>query len=307
MDRPAFKLRSACLVLCLASSAAAHAQDPTYLLKLPVPATDKTLHYGPDKLQFGELRLSQAKGPAPIVLLVHGGCWADHFEGYDPRITSYDLLKPLAAALTKAGAATWNIEYRRSGSLGGSWANTYLDIAAATDYLRKLAPDNHLDLSRIVVVGHSSGGQLALWLGARSKLSATSAIYTKDPISLTRIFDLDGPPDLAAAQPLENDYCPIPAISRFMEGTPAAQPQRYHDGSAQNFLPLGIPQTIVSAGLLLTQPDLVDRYQKAAEAKGDLVTVIEFKGASHFDPLDPNTASGKLLVKAVLESVGLPN
>jgi acetyl esterase/lipase len=302
----ASKLRRLCLVLPFVLPAATSAQSPMGLLKLPVPAADQTLHYGADPLQFGELRLPKSKKPTPIVLLVHGGCWADHFEHYDPRITSYDLLKPLAAALTNSGATTWNIEYRRSGSPNGTWAATYLDIAAATDYLRKLAPANNLDLSRIIVVGHSSGGQLALWLAARSKLPKSSQIHTGNPLPLKQIIDLDGPPDLAAAQPLESNYCPIPAITQFMQGTPATQPQRYHDGSAQSFLPLGVPQTIAAAGLLESEPTLASSYKAAAEAKGDSVTILSLKGASHFDPLDPSTPSGKTLLSAILTAAGLP-
>jgi acetyl esterase/lipase len=275
------------------------------ILKIPVPVATQTVQYGPGALQFGELRLPASKSPVPVVLIVHGGCWADHLEGRDPRTTSLDLLKPLAAALTNAGVATWNIEYRRHGSPDSTWAATYLDLAAATDYLRKLAPANHLDLSRVIVVGHSSGGQFALWLGARSKLPKTSNIYTEDPLPLKAIIDLDGPPDLAAAQPVESEYCPMPAVTQFMEGTPATQPQRYHDGSAEPFLPLGVPLTIVTASLLEHEPALVAQYLSAAKAKGDTVTVVPLKGATHFNSLDPDTAFGKTLVKTILTVAGV--
>jgi acetyl esterase/lipase len=301
------RLRCFILLSLFSLAHAAKAQGPMNLLKLPVPPADQTLHYGSDPLQFGELRLPKSKTPAPVILIVHGGCWADRFKGYDPRITSYDLLRPLAAALTSAGAATWNVEYRRSGSPGGAWANTYLDLAAATDYLRKIAVANNLDLSRVVVLGHSSGGQLGLWLAARSKLPATSEIHTSNPLPLKHIVDFDGPPDLAAAQPFESDYCPIPAITQFTGGTPATQPQRYHDGSAQPFLPLGIPQTIVAAGLLEGTPQLVTSYKAAAEQKGDSITVLTLKDATHFTPLDPATAEGKKLIATILAAAGIPN
>jgi acetyl esterase/lipase len=301
------KLRPSLLSILLIFSLAhvANAQSTVDILKLPVPPADQTPHYGPDPLQFGELRLPKSKTPVPVVLIVHGGCWADHMAHLDPRSTSYELMKPLAAALTSAGVATWNIEYRRSGSPNSTWANTYLDIAAATDYLRKLAPANNLDLSRVIVVGHSSGGQLALWLGARSKLPTTSEIYTKDPLPLKQIIDFDGPPDLAAAQPQESNYCPIPAVTQFMEGTPATQPKRYHDGSAQPLLPLGIPQTIVTAGLLDHLPELLSSYKTAAEAKGDSVKIVDLKGATHFNPLDPDDAYGKVLVSTILAAAGV--
>jgi acetyl esterase/lipase len=238
---------------------------------------------------------------------VHGGCWADHFPGVPGSHPSPDasLTKPLAAALTGGGVATWNIEYRRTGSPSGSWRNTYLDLAAAVDYLRKLAPTYHLDLANVTVIGHSSGGQLALWLGARSKLAKTSELYTSDPLKFQDIIDIDGPPDLAAAQPFESQYCPMPAVTQFTGGTPGEQPARYHDGSAEPFLPLGIPQTIFTAALLQSFPNLVDSYVAAAKSKGDSVTVVSLGKVSHFAMLDPGSVPGKVVVSRIL-SVAKP-
>lgn len=70
-----------------------------------------------------------------------------------------------AAALTKIGVATWTLEYRRTGNPGGGWPGTFEDVGRGTDYLRTLARSHPIDLKRVVVVGHSAGGQLALWLG----------------------------------------------------------------------------------------------------------------------------------------------
>ena len=103
------------LLLCSAASAQI---SPTDLLKETVSDADHILAYGPDPLQFGELRLPKAKGPHPVAIVVHGGCYVDRLPGRDPRITTYALLRPLAAALTDAGIATWNVEYRRAGDSG---------------------------------------------------------------------------------------------------------------------------------------------------------------------------------------------
>lgn len=254
-------------------------------------------------MQFGELRLPSSPPSAkiPVILIVHGGCWADQLPGKHPA-PDYALLEPLAAALTVDGIATWNIEYRRSGSPDGAWPATYVDLAAATDYLRKIAPTYNLDLSRVTVVGHSSGGQLALWLAARPKLPPTSDVYTKNPLPLEQVIDLDGPPELTAAQPLESKYCPIPAITQFVGGAPAQQPDRYRNGSAQAFLPLGIPQIIVTAGLLQHVGTLATDYKEAAEAKGDTVTLVPIDG-NHFEIIDPSTPPGKAAIATILAAV----
>jgi len=138
------------------------------ILTLPAPPADARIAYGPDPLQFGDLRLPTAAsgggdGPFPLVVLIHGGYWRNR----------YDLayFGHAAAALTATGFATWNIEYRRVGDAGGGWPGTLLDVAAATDYARTLAATQPIDLDRVVALGHSAGGQLAAWLAARRRLA----------------------------------------------------------------------------------------------------------------------------------------
>ena len=102
------------MLLLLPAVAAGQFVSPLDLLKENVRAADHRISYGPGELHFGELRLPKgAKGPHPVVMLVHGGCWAHQLKGNDPRATSFELLRPMAAALADAGIATWNVEYRR--------------------------------------------------------------------------------------------------------------------------------------------------------------------------------------------------
>lgn len=95
--------------------------QPADLWKRPVAEADRKLKYGAGELQFGELRLPKVKGLAPVVVLVHGGCWMEKLPGRDARDTSLEPLRPLAVALAEAGVATWNVEYRRVGNAGGGW------------------------------------------------------------------------------------------------------------------------------------------------------------------------------------------
>ena len=278
---------------------------PDDLLREPVPPADEKLSYGIGPLQFGELRLPKSKGPHPVVLMIHGGCWADRLDGLDPRATALDLIRPLAAALTAAGNATWNVEYRRTGNPGGGWPGTYQDVGKAADFLRSIAPKYDLDLKRVVAIGHSAGGQLAIWLAARSKLPASSAVFTKDPLPLKAILDIDGPPDIATAQPVERQFCTgDPVITRFMGGTPAQQPLRYKEGSVTDFLPLGVPQEIVVAELLEGVIALVPKYEAQAKAKNDRVKITPFKGSSHFDLLSPRNVHGKRLLERIQALMG---
>src|SRR5579872_5792979 len=132
-----------------------------YVLETAAPRADARLRYGPDPLHFGDLRLPGGTGPHPVVVMVHGGFWRARFN--------LEYAGHLCAALAALGIATWNVEYRRLGDTGGGWPGTLLDVAAAADHLRTLAAPYHLDLSRVVAMGHSAGGHLALWLAARRR------------------------------------------------------------------------------------------------------------------------------------------
>jgi acetyl esterase/lipase len=291
----------------LIPGAAVYAQvDPADLLRAAIPAADHRLAYGSDPLEFGELRLPKTKGPFPVAVLIHGGCWVDRLPGADPRLTTLELLRPLAAALAQAGVATWNVEYRRAGSPGGGgWPGSYLDLGSAVDYLRKIAPAYSLDPDRVVVAGHSSGGQLALWIAARPRLPASSHLYAKNPLQVKAAIDIDGPPDLASYQPRERWFCGIAGITQFMGGTPGERPERYREGSALSFLPLGVPQEIISAALLQGAQELVGAYEVTAKAKGDRVTLLTLEKSSHFDMLAPEGMQGKALIQAILSLAGM--
>ena len=78
-------------------------------------------------------------------------------------------MTPLARDLAARGIAAWNIEYRRVGQEGGGWPGTLEDAAAAADAVVGL---EGVDATRVVTVGHSAGGQLALWLAGRHRLPA---------------------------------------------------------------------------------------------------------------------------------------
>src|SRR5215472_15163769 len=95
--------------------------------------------YGNAQSQFGELWLPQSSGaPAPVVVLVHGGCWR--------RSYGLDLMAPMAKDLRDRGLAVWNIEYRRLGEPGGGYPGTFADVGQAFDALRALGQRYPLNL-----------------------------------------------------------------------------------------------------------------------------------------------------------------
>lgn len=254
--------------------------------------------YGTDALQFGELRLpknERDKGPFPVLVVIHGGCWTKGFA--QARNTA-----ALASKLTDAGIATWNVEYRQVGDAGGGWPGTFQDWAAATDYLRVLAKTQPLDLSRVAVTGHSAGGHAALWVAARSKLAKSSEIRGDDPLPVHAAIAIDGPGDIAAFIGLDAKICGKPVIEPLMGGSPTTQPARYAQGTPSALLPLGVPQYLIAARVLL--PDDARKYQAQAKAAGDRVELLVPTPAGHFDIISPGSAIWptveEFIVKAVM-------
>jgi acetyl esterase/lipase len=252
--------------------------------------------YGSAVQQYGELRLPKGRGPFAVVVIVHGGCWT---KGY----STLAYMAPLATALTARGVATWNIEYRQKGEAGGGWPGTFLDWADATDHLRDLAKTYPLDLSRVVVAGHSAGGHAALWIAARGGLPAKSPIRGASPLKIAATVDIDGPADLAGFIGADARICGAPVVVPFMGGAPAQVPDRYVQANPIARLPLHVAQTLIAAKVL--PPADAETYRRAALAKGERVIVQPFPHASHGDVADPLNPAGAQVVASILRAAGV--
>ena len=267
-------------------------------LALPRPVADHQVPYGTHPLQFGELRLPEGSGPHPVAIVVHGGCW----------LAEYDLgyISGVAAALAKDGVATWSIEYRRVGDPDGGWPGTFADVAAAADHLTKLAVEHPLALGRVVAVGHSAGGHLALWLAARHRLSSEDPLRGSSPLPLVGTVALAGIPDLAAyAAPTGCGS----AVAGLLGGDPSEVPHRLQRTSPIEMTPLGIPQILVVGRFdTIVPPEQADGYAAVAGNAGDRVMVREIASAGHFELVVPDGDAWSIVRASVhqLLSTGTP-
>lgn len=266
------------------------------------PPAGERIAYGEAPQQFGELRLPEAarwgQGPHPVAVLVHGGCWLADYD--------YRYFNHLAAALTEQGVATWTLEFRRLGDAGGGWPGTLRDVAQATDHLRELANTQPLDVSRVVSVGHSAGGQLALWLGARHKLAVESELYTPQPLPLRGVVALAAITDLDSYRIGKPDSCNA-SVEKLLGGAPTAWPRRYAESSPIALLPLGVPQWLIQGGQdAIVPPAGLLTYAAAATAAGDSAEVAMVGELGHFDPVAPATPLGAEAIAAVRRLLGLP-
>jgi acetyl esterase/lipase len=230
--------------------------------------------YGEHPQQCCDLYQPAAGGPHPVAILLHGGYW----QGPYTKL----VMQPLCHDLARRGYAAWNVEYRRLGSDGGGWPQTFDDVAAAIDLLAELT-DARLDLERVVLVGHSAGGQLALWAAGRRELPA-AAPGAAPVVTAARVLALAAVSDL----PRAGD----PAV-KLLGGSPSEVPERWAQADPMRRIPLGVPVGLVHGTRDATVGVQRSRdYAAAAEAAGAPVTLIETHG-DHRALIDPGSDSWK--------------
>ena len=248
------------------------------------------LAYGDEPLQFGDLYTPPGTELRPVVILIHGGFWRAAY--------GLSLMAGLAQDMAQRGFAVWNIEYRRVGDAGGGWPNTLLDVARATDHLRALQQSYSLDLQRVIPVGHSAGGHLALWLGARHKLIGSDLLPTSAmPQPIKGAVSLAGAMDLEHVWQL---HLGDDAARELLGGDPTTVPKRYMAASPAAQLPLGIPQALIHGTEDDRVPLIVSQvYAAKARAVGDPITLIELPGADHFVLIDPASTAWATTVREI--------
>ena len=227
-----------------------------------------------------DLRLPRAiDASTPICVVIHGGAWRRHWRR--------DIMDSLCIDLARRGVATWNIGYRRSGP-DTHWPEVSGDVLDAVNSLASVAEDRGLGTDNVVLLGHSAGAQLALWLAAtRHRLDPRLAL--SGAVSLAGVTDLvehaeRGTHDLAALE--------------LMGAAPAAIPDVYEEASPLLRLPIGVPIWCFQG--LVDNGDLVDmnrRFVSAARDLGDQAALIEVEDGNHFDVIDPRTESWRRICK----------
>lgn len=231
--------------------------------------------YGPDPSQVAELHLPRGNGPHPVAVVLHGGYWQTQ---YGKLVT-----RPLSLDLAARGWAAWNLEYRRLGTGrggGGGWPQTFEDVAAGVDHLATL--DAPLDLSRVVLVGHSAGGQLALWAAGRPQLP-DGAVGSVPAVSARAVV---------ALAPVTNLERARVHAEQLLGGTTDQMPDRWAQADPVRAGAPSVPALVVHPTGDETVP--VKRSREYAEVTG--VQLVETSGV-HRDPIDPTSQAWHTAVR----------
>jgi acetyl esterase/lipase len=273
----------------------------------PPVAPDASLTYGEHPDQIVDFYAPRdGRTGVPLVVLVHGGAWRAPYDR--------SHVTPFADFLARRGLAVANVEYRRgreipqqrggeapadaavgfgagagegeAAPVAGRWPETFDDVAAALDALpglaRKALPE--ADLRRIVLTGHSAGGQLALWAAARHVLPAGSPWRLPRAPGLRGVVALAPIADLGRAAEL--DVCGGAVRQLLGGGEEFAARAALADPAL--LLPTGIATAVVQGREDITVPYTVaESFVDAAARAGETVGLTLLEEIGHFPLIDP--------------------
>ena len=225
--------------------------------------------FGADPSQVADLHLPPGAGPHPVAVVLHGGHWSTRFGKL--------VCRPLARDLARRGFAAWNLEYRRVGpgrGGGGGWPMTFEDVATGIDALGDV--DAPLDLSRVVLLGHSAGGQLALWAASRPLLPP-GAVGSAPRVRASAVVALAPVTSLTRAGT---------SALQLMGAHPEMEPARWAQADPSQVGAPGVPVLVVHP----TADATVSVRHSRAYAQATGATLGETAGA-HRDPIDPSSAA----------------
>lgn len=241
---------------------------------------DAVLRYAEHPRGFAELRLPEGKGPFPIAVMFHGGC-------FKTGVADQAYMGPLATRWQAEGIATLNVDYREVGD-GGGWPGSFVDWAAAAQLIERVLRDYRLDGERVTLVGHSAGALPALWLA--STQDPAGPVGARRPVKARSAIVLDGPGDLGREAEAFDALCQFSSVAPFMGSHP--------------FAPI-VPKPELAEVLFVQAklPAPPAASLAAVSSAGAKATVRENPGASHFaiiTPGDPVYAANEPAMLAVV-------
>lgn len=242
--------------------------------------------YGDDPEQVADVRMPPRGVDAhPLVVYVHGGFWMSQWD----RVHA----APLATALAALGYPVASLEFRRVGQPGGGWPGTFDDVATGVAKLPELvavalaerggvAPDT----TRPILVGHSAGGHLALWVARRLGPSGTRGVVALAPVAdLVTAYELglgDG------------------AVAKLLGGSPSDVPELYAAADPSANLPLTVPAVIVHGDLDAEVPAKIGvDFAVASQSAGDDTRLVRLSGVEHYALIDPLSSAWPQVTGAI--------
>lgn len=203
-------------------------------------------------------------GTYPVLVQIYGGAWQRGAPGDNANF---------ASLMASHGWVVFAIDYRHAPMF--RWPAQLDDVRQGLVWIRDHAAAFDGDVSRVVLMGRSAGGHLAMM-----------AAYSDPPIAVRGVVSYYGPADLADAyyHPPRPDPLDIRDVDiKFIGGPPDAAPSAYADASPVSYASRPQPPTLLVYG---GRDNVVERrYGRALRDRlaegGTKVAYLEIPWAGH--------------------------
>jgi acetyl esterase/lipase len=199
----------------------------------------------------------------PIVFTIYGGAWQ---RGSPEKDASLDR------ALAGAGYAVFALDYRQAPEY--RYPSALDDVRKEVALVLNNADDYRADRSRVAILGHSSGGELAELCAFAPHAPFRALISYSGAIDLVNGYKITPTPDPIDVRSV---------ISLYMGATPDQDPQGYRSASPLYQVRRGLPPTL----LIYADRDHVvefasaEMFRDALRNDGDDVTFLELPWTEH--------------------------
>ena len=251
------------------------------------PPPDFTVAYGVLPDQIADVRLPpEDVKPKPLVIFIHGGFWKPEYDRAHGG--------PLAADLAARGHVVATLEYRRVGVDGGGWPGTFDDIGDGVTEVPELIAaslgTSDAGDGRVVLMGHSAGGQLALWAGRH--VTGVLGVVALAPVA-----------DLARAYAMGLGGG---AVAQLLGGGPDVVADRYAAVDPVANLPIEVPVVVVHGRRDQDVPVEIGRdFVAASVAAGDPTELIELADIDHYGVIDPLSPAWPAVLRGLASVCGV--
>jgi acetyl esterase/lipase len=215
-----------------------------------------------------------------IVFAIYGGAWQRGSSSNDARLNR---------ALAARGYEVFALDYRHAPAF--HFPAQLIDVGREIDWVTQQPARRRCGPPRIALLGHSSGGELAL-LAAFTRPNVAAVVSYSGPIDLDQAYRFPPRPD-----PLD-----VRAILRaYLGATPTSAREAYRAASPLMHVRVHLPATLLIYG---ERDHVVDvrapvELRDALQARGDDVTLLRLPWAEHAFENVPLGLHGRFALNAV--------
>jgi acetyl esterase len=229
------------------------------------------------------------------VVLIHGGGFTGGTRNEEPAWTQF---------YNDRDYVVFDVDYRLATAMYHTWDKAAPDIATAIVWIGNHAADYHVDISKLIIAGASSGGGLALQVAygiQDGTLKAYEPGLLAQAKAVVAIFPAQ---DLTAIWNSTTSFLGIDnhqVGEEYIGGSPQAYPQAYATVDVSHHITRHSPPTIVIAG----QHDHAIPYESQVQFVDDLTKMgvphafISIPFNDHFFVFRPGGISGQIAFQGV--------